>query len=252
MLEITDDWEFNVLDVYNYRKAGKFKVLFDFIRRRHHSIQGDIVEAGVFRGRSLIAIGMLLKELGSDKRVFGFDSFSGFPPVYDRKDALEEFDKLFSRNEITKSHLERVNKNIEWRKQISDCEINVKNISSSQDFSQTNLDLVKRKIELVGLDNIILIDGPFSKTMSSQAQVPEEIMAVLIDCDLYASYLQTLSFVWPRLSSGGLVYLDEYYSLKFPGARVATNEFLAGKDAHLRRVENSKDDFERWYLNKPI
>lgn len=40
---------------------------------------GDIVEAGVFQGHTLLATALLLRELGSDKKVVGFDSFTGFP-----------------------------------------------------------------------------------------------------------------------------------------------------------------------------
>ena len=53
--------------------------ILKIIRENHTEILGDIVEAGVYRGNSLIAIGMLLKELGSSKKIYGFDSFSGFP-----------------------------------------------------------------------------------------------------------------------------------------------------------------------------
>ena len=35
-------------------------------------------------------------------------------------------------------------------------------ISSSGAFSDTSIGLLKRKIGLVGLDNIILVDGPFN------------------------------------------------------------------------------------------
>ena len=44
MLNIRDDWEFNVLGIYNYRKAGPFDALFDFIRENHDKIPGDIVD----------------------------------------------------------------------------------------------------------------------------------------------------------------------------------------------------------------
>ena len=250
MVELNQDWEFNVLDIYNYKKPGQYQTLYDFVRFNHDKIPGDIVEAGVFRGRSLIAMGMLLKEIGSKKRVFGFDSFSGFPPIYDPKDDLKTFATLYENEEISKEHWDAVQKNIAWRTLISKRDVDVTNISSSGDFSETNLELVKRKIDLIGLDNIVLVDGSFSETMQPNISSPERIMAVLVDCDLYASYQQTLSFVWPRLVPGGIVYLDEYYSLKFPGARVATNEFLRLHFGNLIMAEQIPGDFERWHLMK--
>jgi hypothetical protein len=250
MLNLTQDWEFNVLDIYNYRKPGQYKVIFDFVKKNHDLIPGDILEAGVFRGKSLIAMGMFLKEIGSNKRVFGFDSFSGFPPTSNENDDLTAFENLYRKGEIAKEHFEAVQRNIDWRKLISRKNIDTQTISSSGDFSGTSLNFVKRKIELVGLDNIVLIDGLFSESMRDECIKPDKLMAVLMDCDLYESYKQTFRFVWPKLSPGGLIFLDEYYSLKFPGARIATNEFLGSHQAKLTMATLIEGDFERWFLTK--
>ena len=41
-------------------------------------------------------------------------------------------------------------------------------------------------------------------------------MSVLIDCDIYSSYKISLPFAWERMSKGAFMYIDEYFSLKFP------------------------------------
>ncbi|HQX27118.1 MAG TPA: hypothetical protein PKX38_04190 [Alphaproteobacteria bacterium] len=74
-MKITKDWEFGVLGLYNYNRPGPFETYFDFIRENHKRMDGDFVEAGVFRGRSALALALFLKELGSDKKVYGFDTF---------------------------------------------------------------------------------------------------------------------------------------------------------------------------------
>lgn len=250
MLHLTEDWEFNVLGIYNYRKPGPFDALFGFVRENHHRIEGDLVEAGVFRGSSLVAMGMMLKELGSDKKVYGFDSFAGFPPIYHANDGMEKFEELHSLGRITDQHMDAVRRNLAWRQAMSGIPMNSSNISSSGDFSGTSLDFVKKKIELAGLDNVVLVDGLFSETMAPKTEVPSKIMAVLMDCDLYESYLQTFNFVWPRLSSQGMVYLDEYYSLKFAGARIATDEFMVDRGGKLVKAPQKPGDFERWYIQK--
>ena len=62
----------------------------------------------------------------------------------------------------------------------------------------------------------------------------DKVMSAVIDCDLYKSYQDSLNFIWPKLSEGGFIHLDEYYSLKYPGARRATLEFISDKpDAFL-------------------
>lgn len=61
---LVEDWEFNVFGVWNYNKVNKLDEYFSYIREFHNSIDGDIVEVGVYRGRSLLATALLLKELG--------------------------------------------------------------------------------------------------------------------------------------------------------------------------------------------
>ena len=75
-------------------------------------------------------------------------------------------------------------------------------------------------------------------------------MAAMIDCDLYESYKYTLNFIWERLTKGSLIYLDEYYSLKFPGARIACNEFFINKKQKPVMIEKKVNDFERWAVFK--
>lgn len=247
---VTEDWEFNVLGIYNYLKPGRFDAVFKFIRENHNKISGDIVEAGVYRGNSLIAIGMLLRDLGSKKKVYGFDSFSGFPPIYNEKDNFEQFEVMFEKKQISTEHIKAVRRNRSFWSALH-AEPNqqpVNNISSSGSFNETSKDLVRKKIEIMGLDNVILVDGPFSETMAMECHF--QIMAAILDCDLYESYATAYKYLWPQLVVGGMVHLDEYYSLKFPGARMATDEFIRGKKAKLEKHEQKKGDFERWHLYK--
>jgi hypothetical protein len=44
--------------------------------------------------------------------------------------------------------------------------------------------------------------------------------------------------------------LDEYYSLKFPGARIATNEFFQDKQHKPQKHAHIHGEFERWFLKK--
>jgi hypothetical protein len=76
-------------------------------------------------------------------------------------------------------------------------------------------------------------------------------MAAIVDCDLYESYVIALNFLAPRLVDEGLVYLDEYYSLKFPGAKIATDNFI-GKYCEFALDFDVQEpgDFERWYMHK--
>lgn len=251
-LSLDNEWEYNVLGVLNPSKAGALRFYFEFVRTYHSLLEGDIVEAGVYQGKSLIGMALMLKEIGSDKRVYGFDSFSGFPPVYHKKDDFEQFDILLSTKSIDNSHYNSFKKNLLWRSQLSGSKVNPATISGSRDFSLTSRELVEKKIEILGLDNVVLIDGPFDQTMISE-NGPKKIMCALMDCDLYQSHLNAFEFIWPRLVNDGLIYLDEYYSLKFPGARVATDEFILNhQGALLEQFASFPGEFERWGLRKRI
>ena len=95
--------------------------------------------------------------------------------------------------------------------------------------------------------------GPFEKTMQSPAVQTNQYSLVFIDCDLYSGYLDTLTHCWPRLLPGGIIFLDEYYSLKFPGARIAVDEFLTDKSGYkVFDVSSEFDDFERWVIRKDV
>lgn len=245
------DWEFNVLGLYNYRKPGKLKIFFDWLTTNHDRVDGDILEAGVFRGKTLLSTALFLKEIGSEKKVFGFDSFGGFPPIYHDHDALETFDLLHARGEITDAHLMAHKKLVEMRELLKRQEIDVKNISTSEEFDSTNRDLIEKKAAYLGLDNIVLVDGAFSETMVSSTDTPVKLCAGNLDCDLFESYQTALPFIWDRMPSGGFYFLDEYYSLKFAGARIACDEFFNGVGTKPVRALGLDDDFERWYALKP-
>jgi len=249
---LAHDWEFNVLGIYNFRKAGKLDAYYDWLRKNHARVPGDVLEAGVFKGKSLLATALLLKELGSDKRVFGYDSFSGFPPVYHDNDRIEMFEQLLRDGRITAAHMKAHSKLVAHREFLKDTRIDVRTISSSEEFSQAGHAAILRKADYLGLDNIVLVPGDFASTMGEQGPATDgALCACLVDCDLYASYVTTLNHVWPRLSKGGLMFLDEYFSLKFAGARIACDEFFCDKMQKPQRLSSTDDDFfERWGVVK--
>ncbi|NJL70857.1 MAG: methyltransferase [Candidatus Competibacteraceae bacterium] len=211
---------------------------------------GDIVEAGVFRGRSILATAMVLRELNSDKVVYGYDTFTGFPPVYHDKDDIRHFESLAAAGKISSDHLAATKLLLTHRKALSRTTTAPDALSQSGRFDDAPLELLKDKIRYLGLDKWIrLVPGDFALSMG-RGDGPRLVMAALLDCDLYASYMVALPWIWPNLVRGGYLWLDEYFSLKFPGARIACDEFFADKadkpTMHLRQPR----DFERWYVQK--
>ncbi len=248
-----NDWEFNLLGIYNYNNKGKLDKLFDFLKKNHDKIEGDVFEAGVFNGYQSISIAIFLKHLGSKKKLYCYDTFTGFPVNFDKYDKVKYFNKLYNEKKISNNHYQQVKNFLRLKSKILKINNNPNNISSSGNFDG-NLSMFKKKIKLLNLNNIIIKKGTFNETMKTHKNNPEKIMCGIIDCDLYNSYKTVLKFIHQRLQKKSIVYLDEYYSLKFPGAKVATDEFLKFQNNNsfyrLKNYTEGRGFFNRYYLIK--
>ena len=248
-----DNFFYNLLEIYDYNKPGPLSNWFEFLKSTVSNIEGDVLEAGVHRGRSLLAAGLILKEQQENKMIYGLDTFSGFPGVMSEKDELANFEYMYMSGEITQEHMSKVNLNMKILKFMNeDDNLTANNVSKSGDFSNTSISSIEKKAEFLELKNIKLVAGSFKDTLSSSNSIETgKLAGVLLDCDLYESYVSVLDYIWPRLSVGGMIYLDEYYSLKFPGARIACNEILKPLGDKISWHSTSrKRDFERWYVIK--
>jgi hypothetical protein len=120
------------------------------------AISGSVAECGVYRGNTLIPLSVHLRSSGSPKRIFGFDSFEGFPA----EDLQEELSLLGDAGDANKSEA---------------------------GFKDTSFALVKQKLALFGLEHVELRKGYFSDTLAGCAN--DVFSFVHLDCDLYGSYL---------------------------------------------------------------
>lgn len=247
-----ESWEFDVLRLYNPFRLGHLQVWFDFLRTKVAEIPGDVVEAGVFQGKSFLAGAYVLSEVAPEKKIFGYDTFSGFPPVNSPEDELSRFGELRAQGRISAQHLARVERNLAHLRHLRKLNtLDFSTVSSSGSFEETSLESIERMAGYLELGNIHLVAGAFDETMTEAQAGPEKIAAAILDCDLYESYVTSLAFIWPRLSPGGIIYLDEYYSLKFPGARLAVDQFFERTNAQFDSVTDDFNGFERWIVSKP-
>lgn len=253
MFKFKYDYEFNLLGVENYNLSPRMIFIKKFIEN-HSNVEGDYYEFGVFQGSSIISVALIFKFLRIKKKLYGFDSFGGFPN-YHKKDQFNQFNELFKKRKISKEHYKNVI-NFKKIKQFINKKKNKvlspKNISTSTDFSNNSFNFLKKKIRLLKLNNIKLIKGNFEKTIPKffKKNPKKKIFLANIDCDLYKSYELALNHAWPSLTKKGMIYLDEYYSLKFPGARIASDEFFKENKIKPKKIKGLKTDFERWYIQK--
>jgi O-methyltransferase len=174
-----------------------------------------VAECGVHRGKTLVPLSIYLHSGGSPKRIFGFDSFEGFPA-----DELKEEIGL-------SAHGGDPNKN-------------------EAGFKDTSVALVRGKLVLFGLDDVKLHKGYFSDTL---AKCSNEVFSfVHLDCDLYGSYKDCLEFFYPRLNTGGIILFDEYNDPPWPGCNKAVDEFLADKPEQLQSIE--RQNYQKYFFRK--
>ena len=244
ILKRKDEFIFNLLGIDCFENnASPFRHYYNFIKKNGKKLEGDIFEFGVFKGKTLLAQAILLKKYKINKKIYGFDNFKGFPNYheYDSFKYLNQDKKLYLNHLISKK----------IRKFIINKAINEKNISQSLDFSiQSKKELI-RKIKFLKLDNIILVEGNFLETVPDFFKnYKKKIFSVNLDSDLYESYKTILPIVYPKLVRNGYIHLDEYYSIKFPGAYIACSQFAKENNIKIRINKTFDGEFKRYCIIK--
>lgn len=254
-----NEYEFiyNCLEIQNSGKNGQspYRFWYQDFRENFAKRKGDIYEFGVYRGSSLIAFALLAKRLGSDKHFWGFDSFSGFPN-YSPEDELEKFssengfeEKLLSLHKLL---IKLKTIDIKVRNDNDALKNKLKTLGKSGLFEDTSYENLLKKIDVFELDNITLVPGDFKDTVPKHFEnFRREIFSANIDCDLYEGYELCLPFIFNNLEKGGYIHLDEYYSLKYPGPKIATDKFLKNcPNASLQKNLTRDGEFDRFFIRK--
>jgi O-methyltransferase len=168
-------------------------------------IPGAIVECGVWRGGSMMAIALTLLRLGvTDRQLYLFDTFSGMTPPGE---------------EDVKHTGERA------------ADMLATSSRDSDDWAVASLDDVKAAVLGVGYpeERIHFVQGPVEATLPARA--PGEIALLRLDTDWYASTKHSLVHLYPQLSPGGVLIVDDY--AYWQGARQAVDEYIAENDLPL-------------------
>jgi O-methyltransferase len=72
----------------------------------------------------------------------------------------------------------------------------------------------------------------------TDADVPPEIAFAFLDGDFYESIIDSLRLVWPRLSPGGRIIIDDYQREALPGVDRAIRDFTQRKAVQIRAEQN--------------
>ena len=154
-------------------------------------IPGDLIETGVWRGGASIFMRAVLKAYGDAvRRVWVADSFCGLPEPDAARYPADAGDRHHTAPQLAVS-LAEVRAN----------------------FSRYRL------LD----DQVRFLPGWFNDTLPN---APIERLAVMrLDGDMYGSTMEALTHLYPKLSIGGYVILDDYGAV--PGCREATEDFRA-------------------------
>ncbi len=102
-----------------------------------------------------------------------------------------------------------------------------KDVHKKGDFADTGLSTV---MSYVGnSETAIFRSGLIPTTFTGLESA--EISFAHVDVDIYQSIIDSLNFIWPRLTRGGFIVFDDYGWPSCPGARTAVDEFFADKSS---------------------
>lgn len=165
-------------------------------------IPGDIVECGVWRGGSMMLAAYKLLALGrSDRNLYLFDTYEGLP----KPDEIKDIDL--------------------WGNRAIDGWLPMKTSEEGSHWAKASIEDVQANMQSTGYPygRIHFVKGMVERTIPDSA--PKGIALLRLDTDWYASTKHEMEHLFPRLSSNGILILDDYGHLK--GARRAVDDYLA-------------------------
>ncbi len=153
------------------------------------NIPGDCIETGVWRGGATIFMRAILKAYGdTTRKVWVVDSFKGLPPPNpDKYPADEDLD-------------------------LSDIP-----------YLAVSVQTVKKNFKKYALldDQVVFLEGYFSDTLPTCSI--DKISLLRLDGDLYESTWDALTHLYPKVSTGGYVIIDDFGYI--PACAQAVNDY---------------------------
>ena len=209
--EASDDEKRNIEEFEKICLASKinlWSIQQSLTHIKNKEIPGDIVECGIYNGFTLAFIERILNQNNIKKKVWGYDTFEqGFI-----KETVLSKDKIKIKNkdfDITEDKTKYFTKD-----QV------IKNIETNTDFDEEKIKLIK---------------GNILETLNNESNIPEKISFLRMDTDIYMTTKKQLEVLYPRLSKGGVLHIDDYGWMS--GVKEAVDEYFSKKKIWLHHVD---------------
>ena len=170
-----------------------------------NKVPGDFIETGVWRGGACIFARGICRAYGENNRtIWVADSFEGLPKPNEKKYKADVKDKHYK-----------------------------------IDLLAVTLDQVKANFKCYGLldEQVKFLKGWFKETLPT---APIEKLAILrLDGDMYESTMDALVSLYPKVSPGGYVIVDDYHDIQ--GCKLAINDYMtnhaAGETLNIQEID---------------
>lgn len=178
-------------------------------------VPGAFVECGVWRGGSMMSVARTLVEMGvTDRELYLFDTFEGMSAPTDLD---------VGRNGVTAAS--------KFRKRATS--------DDTSTWCLASLDDVRANMLSTGYpeSRIHFIKGKVEETLPHKA--PARVCLLRLDTDWYESTKHEMEHLYPRLTEGGFLIIDDYGD--WLGARKAVDEYIAEQrlPLFLHRVDDT-------------
>ena len=180
------DWPADAESMIGQRRMENLQMCVTDVLRR--GVPGDLIETGVWRGGSVIFMRAILAAYGdAARKVWVADSFEGLPPP-DPRYAADAGD-VFHGFEVLAVSLEQVKANF------------------------ARYSLLDERVQF--------LKGWFKDTLATAPIGP--LAVARLDGDMYESTMDALRPLYPKLSVGGYLIVDDYGTV--PGCKQAVDEY---------------------------
>ncbi|HEY8839737.1 MAG TPA: TylF/MycF/NovP-related O-methyltransferase [Candidatus Dormibacteraeota bacterium] len=191
----------------------RFITLYE-IFKRVLTVKGSVIECGVNRGYGLMAwakLSAVLEPVNMSRRIYGFDTFAGFPSVNDKDRAGPALDSAEPGGFKADSYAELLQL----------------------------IDLYDKDRFLGHINKVELIKGDATQTIPHfMVEHPHLVVSLLfMDFDLYEPTKSALEHFVPRMPKGAIIAFDELDNPFWPGETQALLDTLGIGKLQLERVE---------------